>query len=126
MVVIGLVAVDVDAQTVLLGQREGEQDRLDAVLARQPVVRDPADDVRAECDRLRISAAPSSYAKMPCCGNATICRSTRPARLLPQLDQRSQCAQVGITDIDMRTHVLHSAGELQRNTSRARVSTSSA
>ena len=50
VVVVGLVAVDVDAQPVLVGQREREPHRLDAVLAGQLEVRDPADHVRAELD----------------------------------------------------------------------------
>ena len=40
VVVVGLVAVDVDAQAVLVGQRHRELDRLHAVLAGQLVVRD--------------------------------------------------------------------------------------
>ena len=52
VVVVGLVAVDVDEQPVLVGQGHGEPHRVDAVLAGQLVVRDGADDVCAELDRL--------------------------------------------------------------------------
>ena len=51
VVVVGLVAVDVDLQPVVLGQREREAHRLDAVLAGELVVRDRADDVRAVLHR---------------------------------------------------------------------------
>ncbi len=65
MVVVGLVTVDVDAQAVLVSQRHREPDGLHAVLARQLVVRDPADDVGPDLHRLAHQLAAAVEAENP-------------------------------------------------------------
>ena len=89
VVVVGLVAVDVDPQPVLLGQRERETHRLDAVLAGELVVRDAADDVGAELDGLAHELATAVERKDAELRKRDELQVDLAARLLSKLDQRT-------------------------------------
>ena len=112
VVVVGLVAVDVDTQPVLLGERHRELHRGDAVFPGQLVVRDRADDVRAEVDRFAhqlLAAVESEDALLRKRDELDV---DQPPDLFPQVDERSQRPQLGIADVDVAPDVLHPAGEL--------------
>ena len=112
VVVVGLVAVDVDAQAVLVGQRDRELDRLDAVLAGQLVVRDPADHVRAELDGLAHQLPAAVEAEDPLLRERDELQVDHAAHLLAQVDQRPQRPQLRVAHVDVAADVLHAAGEL--------------
>src|SRR5450432_1247897 len=107
MVVVGLVAVNVDAQPELLRKGKSELHRLDAVFASQLVMRNAADDVSAEFDRLAhefTTAVERHDAELRKRDELQI---DLAARLFTNLDQRPQRSEVRVTDVDVTSHVLH-------------------
>ena len=112
MIVVGLVAVDVDLQAVLVGERHREPDGFHAVLAGQLVVRDAADDVGTQLDGLAHQLPAAVEAQDALLRECDELQVDQAADLLAQVDQRAQRAQLRIAHVDMTADMLDAAGEL--------------
>ena len=112
MLVVGLVAVDVDLQPVLVGQCHREPDRLHPVLAGQLVVRNAADHVRAEFHRAAHQVLPAVEGQDPLLRERHQLQVDQAADLLAQVGQGPQRAQFRVADVHVAAHVLHPAGQL--------------
>ena len=112
VVVVGLVAVDVDAQALVGGERHRELDRALAVLARQLEVRDRAHHVDAHVDRAahQLLAAVERHDALLRKGDQLQLHLV--ADLLAQLEQRAHRAQLGVADVDVAAHELDAVGQL--------------
>ena len=92
VIVVGLVAVDVHAQAMLVGERHRELDRLHAVLAGQLVVRDPADHVRAQLDGLA-HQLPAAVEARGCPAAGTRRAAGRSGRSPPRAGRRARAGR---------------------------------
>ncbi len=99
-------------EPVLVGEREHELDRLDAVLAGQLVVRDPADDVGAQLNGLAHQLPAAVEAQDALLREGDELQVDQAAYLLAQLDEGPQRAQLRIAHIDVAADMLDAAGQL--------------
>src|SRR5207245_5226943 len=109
---VSLVAVDVDAEAFVGSERERELDRHLAVLTRELEMRDGADDVDAEVDRLphQVLAAVERHDSL--LGKGDELQGDLVADLLAQLGERTPGPKLRIADVDVAAHDLHAVGTL--------------
>src|SRR5215472_7810833 len=112
MVVVGLVAMDVDHQAMLVGECDREPDGLHAVLAGELVVRDAAHDVSTERDRLAHQLAAAIETEYALLGEGNQLNVDQSAYLLAQVDQGAQRSKLRVADIHVAANMLDAAGEL--------------
>ena len=112
VVVVGLVAVDVDAQPFLGGERHRELDRPLAVFACQLVMRYRADhvDAHVDCPLHQVLAAVERHD--PLLRERDQLHRHLVADLLAQLHQGANGAQLRIADVNVAAHELDPVGEL--------------
>ena len=112
LVVVSLVAVDVDAQAFVGSERECELDRHLAVLTRELEMRYGADDVDAEVDRLshQVLAAVERHDSLLRKGDQL--QGDLVADLFAQLGERAHGSKLRIADVDVAAHELDAVGEL--------------
>ena len=101
LLVIGLVAVEVDRRTGLAREVEEEMHLLDAVLAGPLVVRDPADDVAAEAHRLAHQLLAVREREDPVLREGDQPQLDDVADLLAQLEERLEGGQRRVADVDV-------------------------
>ena len=112
MVVIGLVAMNVNAQPMLVRQCHREPDGLNAVFPGQLEVRDPADHVRPEFGGTAHQVAPAVEAENSLLREGDKLQIDDSADLLAQVDQGPQSTQLGVADIHVTADVLNAARKL--------------
>ena len=112
LVVVGLVAVDVDPQPLVGREVEGELDRKLAILARQLVMRDGADHVHPQVDRSAHQVLPAVKGHDPLLGKRHQLQRHLVADLLAQLDEGAHGFQLRVTDVDVAAHELDAVGQL--------------
>ena len=103
LLVVGLVAVEVDGCAGLLREVEQELDLLDAVLARPFVVGDAADHVAAEAHRLAHQLLAVWERQDAVLRERDQAQVHDVAHLVAQLEQRAEGRQDGIADVHVGT-----------------------
>ena len=112
VIVVGLVAVDVDTQPLVGGQRHRELDRALAVLARELEVRDGAHHVDAHVDRAPHQILASVERHDALLRKRDELQLHLVADLLTQLDERANRAQLRVADVHVAAHELDAVGQL--------------
>jgi hypothetical protein len=112
LLVVDLVAVDVDHPVVALGQREGDLERGDAVLARVLEVGDGAHRVGPPAHRLLEQLGAAVVRADALLGEGDDLEADDLADALAHLEQRVERDEARIADVDVRAHVQDAVGRV--------------
>ena len=115
LLVVRLVAVEVDRGAGLAGEVEQEVDLLHAILARPLVMRYAPDDIAAETHRLPHQLLAVREGQDAVLGECDQPELDEVANLVAQFDQRSQRRQGRVADVDMRPDQAGPLGDLPQD-----------